>query len=837
MMRTIRCPNESCQSEAKIPERFLGRTVQCRQCKHKFRAADPDDGLTDSREAPAESNANQPRLQVPPQTQTYSFTTYPAAFGRYTVLRQLGQGGMGAVYLAQDQVLNRRVALKLPLFAGANVQRRVERFLREARAAAQLQHPNLCTVYDVGQHEEQPYLTMAFIDGHTLAEQISSGPLPPLTALRLVEQLARGMQVAHAAGIVHRDLKPANIMLTSAGTPIILDFGLALHQTDVEDEQRLTNEGAVLGTPRYMAPEQVLGELAKIGPATDVYALGIILFELLTGRTPFEGPNTAIYAQVLALPVPALATWRPGLPPACEELVQRALAKDPRQRFASMADWADALRQTHGAPGQVLALPVPVLPNPAPNPSVWTDIDEENDDRTQVESAPAPTVLAQRKYGRWAQMNWRWKLLVGGVLLVGLVGVMALVSHLLTPVPGGLIVHIHPLTVNEIEMQLGTRAGNAYTIGDRLSVPPGRWTLQLTKPGYLPINEVLLIEPGKTLTKSFSLRLDPDAPPELRPKPTQVPKPETLIIEVPALDPLQPTTPFNPVTEATIARRLLRRGFVLELSDGLVVRESSQLPKNTFFVRKLSVSGNGNYVPHDVNDDDMLMTAQLVNLEVLYIPQPTNQGQITDKGYEAIGRLKNLIVLQLDGAKIADRQLAFFNDMKNLRELHLVRTSINASGFREVTLPSLERLLLEKASDQGMEALSQLNNLIFLNCNFANCSPESVRHLKKLAIEELLASIPTLEMLEIFTEVMPDLRRLNLSDQPHITDDWLPTLGKFKNLASLSLHSTSVSDAAIIPLQKMASLRVVDLRNTRITLQGVNFLKQRRPKLEILQGG
>ncbi len=252
---------------------------------------------------------------------------------------------MGAVYLAVDTQLGRQVALKIPFFDAKEEPKRLERFLREARSAARLHHPNICTIHDVGQHQGQPYITMAFITGKPLDELFDSEDLLPIkTSVNIVRRMALALQKAHELNIVHRDLKPANVMITPDGEPVIMDFGLAklVGETDAA-EARLTQDGAILGTPKYMAPEQVAGDQSSIGPPTDVYALGVILFELLTGRTPFSGPILQLLSQIASAPAPLVRSQRPEIQDALEVICQKALAKRPEDRFSSMNELAEAL--------------------------------------------------------------------------------------------------------------------------------------------------------------------------------------------------------------------------------------------------------------------------------------------------------------------------------------------------------------------------------------------------------------------------------------------------------------------------------------------------------------
>jgi hypothetical protein len=270
----------------------------------------------------------------------------PEQFGRYRIVRQLGAGGMGAVYLAEDTLLGRQVALKVPHLTGANPAV-IERFYREARMAAGVEHPHLCPVYDVGQIDGVHYLTMPFIEGTPLSQKVGADrPWPPRDAIELVRKLAVAIEVMHRRGLIHRDLKPGNVLLRPDGEPVLMDFGLARSFTD--QNQRLTGSGVPVGTPAYMSPEQVRGEQAALGPGTDVYSLGVILYELLTGAVPFVGPLHTVFAQILhAAPAPPSAV-RPGLGPELDAPCLKALAKNVEDRHGSMAEFAASLSACWG---------------------------------------------------------------------------------------------------------------------------------------------------------------------------------------------------------------------------------------------------------------------------------------------------------------------------------------------------------------------------------------------------------------------------------------------------------------------------------------------------------
>jgi WD40 repeat protein/serine/threonine protein kinase len=261
----------------------------------------------------------------------------------YEVDAVLGRGGMGVVYRARHLRLGRLVALKMTLAGSYAGPHERERFRREAEAVAALRHPNLVQVYDAGDWAGRPYFTMELIEGGSLAQSLSGTPQPALQAATLLATLAEAVQVAHQGGIIHRDLKPANILLTADGTPKIADFGLARR---LEGGAMLTQSGVLMGTPSYMAPEQARGHSRAVGPAVDVYSLGAILYEALTGRPPFRAESAAetIHQLVTQDPVPP-SRLNGKVPHSLETVCLMCLRKEPAGRYASAAELAADLRR------------------------------------------------------------------------------------------------------------------------------------------------------------------------------------------------------------------------------------------------------------------------------------------------------------------------------------------------------------------------------------------------------------------------------------------------------------------------------------------------------------
>ena len=286
-----------------------------------------------------------------PSAADHGLGEMPAMIGRYRIVKLLGQGGMGTVYQAADPDLGRAVAIKLPRFEGpeeATSEAR-QRFAREARAAATVRHPHVCPVYDVGEHEGQPFVVMAHVEGGSLARRLEARGRfdDSREAVTLTCQLAAALQAIHDHGLIHRDLKPANVLLDTHGPALLADFGLARIGAAGED---LTMPGMVLGTPAYMAPEQADLHRGEAGPLADQYSLGVVLFQMLTGQLPGGGPTRP--PNRLAVPA-TLREIRPDLDPGLEAIVLRATAEKPTDRFPSAAAFAEALTRwmaTHAAP-------------------------------------------------------------------------------------------------------------------------------------------------------------------------------------------------------------------------------------------------------------------------------------------------------------------------------------------------------------------------------------------------------------------------------------------------------------------------------------------------------
>jgi serine/threonine protein kinase/serine phosphatase RsbU (regulator of sigma subunit) len=343
---------------------------------------------------------------------------------QYRIDAYIGGGGMGMVYKAEDQNLKRNAALKfLPVALGHDPVAK-ERFLREARAASALDHPHICTVFEIGEDNGRPYIAMAYYDGQTIEQSIEHGPMDIDRTIKLAIEMSDALAAAHTKGVVHRDIKPANVIVSEAGISTILDFGLA----QSEHGGLVTQEGAILGTAAYMSPEQATG--AKVDFRTDIWSLGAVLYEMLSGTRPFGGgyPQAIMYGILNMDPEP-LSALRPGLPMQLIQVVEKALVKKPEGRYARMADMTDALRSVQDRiraksaaksmiendSGADLRTPSAVAESPSRAPEVASPIDENVVHILCVDDEPELELLMQQRFRKKIRAGeWKFEFALDG---------------------------------------------------------------------------------------------------------------------------------------------------------------------------------------------------------------------------------------------------------------------------------------------------------------------------------------------------------------------------------------------------------------------------------------
>lgn len=379
--------------------------------------------------------------------------------GRYRVLRRLGSGGMAEVWCAEDAQLGRKVALKVLHERFAQDREFVERFRREASAAAGLQHPNVVGIFDRGEVEGTYYIAMQYVEGASLKQLIERG-LDPAQALTIVRQVLEAARFAHSHGIVHRDLKPHNVLVDAAGRAMVADFGIAR-----AGQSEITQTGSVMGTAQYLSPEQAQG--LEVTPASDLYSIGVMLYEALTGRVPFEADSAVAVAlkQVSEPPAPP-SRLNPRVTPALDALVLKALAKDPANRFASAAEFARALDDAEAKPYEALGRTESFEPVRRPA------------------EPPAPPGRARR----------RWIALVAAGVLLGVFAAWALTR------PGQVVVPDVARPGVTVEQATAVLEGSGLEVsprGEPSSAPAGQ-VLETSPPGGVEVDE------GSTVVVIFS---------------------------------------------------------------------------------------------------------------------------------------------------------------------------------------------------------------------------------------------------------------------------------------------------------------------------------------------
>ncbi len=331
------CPHAGCGQKYRVEESHAGQTVVCRSCGRQFTVAATEH---ETRLSAQDADTRSPQHQADaPEKQEKA----PNRLGRFEIRSRLGAGAFGAVYRAHDPVLDREVALKIPRASALEHPEAKARFLREPKAAAKLSHPNIVPVYDAGSDGDQFYIASAFIEGRTLKAVLEEDPPELRGTAPTVRHLADALAYAHRRGVVHRDAKPANVMLDAAGQPLLMDFGLARLVSSTEE--KLTQDGTVMGTPAYMAPEQADGSLGEVGPAADQYSLGVVLYEMLCGETPFTGPPTVVIFDAIHKTPDPPRTKVPSIPRDLETICLKAMSKRAVDRYASCGHMAEDLRR------------------------------------------------------------------------------------------------------------------------------------------------------------------------------------------------------------------------------------------------------------------------------------------------------------------------------------------------------------------------------------------------------------------------------------------------------------------------------------------------------------
>lgn len=611
----------------------------------------------------------------------------PEHFGRYRILKPIGEGGMGSVFLAHDTELGRDVALKVPhLVPGADAEV-LERFQREARAAAALQHPNVCPIHDVGIINETHYISMAYIRGRPLSDFVSNRKPPsPHAAALAVCKLAKTLQYAHKQGIIHRDLKPSNVMVDEHNQPIVMDFGLA-RKLDQSDDRRLTRSGVMLGSPAYLPPEQVNGEFDKVAAPTDIYSLGVIFYELLTGRVPFPGTTAiAVAMKILTEEPKRPSELRKGIDSELEHICLKMMSKKIEDRYATASEAADAIStylksQQRGS-------------RKAATPSALIDQDEQRAIQELMFQIETNDVSISRlSYAHSAESQSGKRILIAAIAVAILVfGVIFLLKT-----PKGTIqvelkdptlkvfIDEESLTVEELKSPLTIKTGR-HTIlveADGKKLAPG---------DILSINsdenhQKLVIKLGEMELKGKNFEVHAGLNPLLT---------INWVDQVRTDEKLSSSASSLRMLEQSSAKKLLEKGWTLTIiEDGSTINQTvddiKKLPQGRFHVYT-AMANHSNAFQDEVNH---------------------------------VLNFSSLRELRIAESSINDEDLVYIRELDQLKLLELQDTSISDAQIPDKLPPNLEYLNITNSKvtlDGTISTIAALENLKKLRSSFANLS-------------------------------------------------------------------------------------------------------------------
>ncbi len=819
LAQTVVCPG--CRTELKLKAKSLaGRTeAPCPVCKVRIPLAPAVTQPTSDTDASV-ADRTQRAPGAPPLPQVFAFLApprQPDEIGRlahYRVLGELGRGGMGVVFRAEDAHLRRPVALKvmLPQYAANPTDK--ARFLREARAQAQVEHDHVATIFQVGE-DRVPYLAMPLLKGLSLSEALRANPLVPLpSAVRIAREMAEGLAAAHEKGLIHRDIKPGNVWLEGKQLRVkILDFGLARAAAATGPNEAVTQQGAVVGTPAYMSPEQARGE--PLDARSDLFSLGTVLYQMMTGRQPFRSSNTtAILIAVATEQPPNPATVTPAVPPALDALTMALLAKDPAFRPQTAEDVAGHLRAIEAemraaeAPASgsgYVAVPMPA-PAPGGGPNPWSQLD----DATEAEGAELqPVVSSSTRHtssGRHAAVKVPARrqsrpsrrpvyLAAAAFAAVLALGITAIAAYLLTDT-GTVAVEITDAETESryrsgrLVLAAGGRDRYTLTAADRtLSVGSGTYTVRID-------GAEVNAEPREISVK--------------RGEPTKVwltapPKPATT------------TNPPSPKKEPAPNRDADRRGaeFVIRAGGGVRINGGIQLYRNA------------NLLPAG-------------DFRLTYVDL-TNCPRATDDGLAALKDCRDLTGLMLSRTPVTDAGLAHFKDHTEIADLWLANTAVGDAGLAH--LKNCKRLAnvnlsTSRVGDAGLAAIKDCKDTLYsLHAGDTRVTDAGLAHFAGttgLTYLNLMNTAATDAGLAHFAANkklgMLWLRGLN------ITDAGLAHFAECVNLAQLSLADTPITDAGLAHFKNCKSFGGVYLNGTKITDAGLEHLKG-CPRLTLLYLG
>jgi hypothetical protein len=824
-MIALACPG--CGKTIHVEDELAGRIGTCPACQSPIAVPAPDaqGTLSHHPQLPDEQPTQPPvaleQATLPPapraaegvDSEHLEILSPPQApdelgrLGPYRILRVLGAGGMGVVFEAEDPALSRRLAIKamLPGLAAGKSAR--ERFLREARSAAAIEHDNIVPIYQVGEDRGVPFIAMPFLKGEPLdARLLREGALPPAEVLRIGREVARGLAAAHEKGLIHRDIKPANIWLEGEeGRAKVLDFGLARSGTD----QQLTQTGAVIGTPAYMSPEQAAGK--KLDGRSDLFSLGSVLYRMATGRQPFEGADTISTLMAVSTEEPTPPSEaNPQVPEGLSGLIMDLLEKAPEARPASALEVVAALSALEA--GTAPARP----PRPARAPKRPEAKTEE-----AVARQPAAPPAASRGLVIW--------------LLVGCGGLLFLLFLLF--VLAALFLPLWTVTgLEKGEAQSEGRTGGPPTPGVGMPVEKTRReTRPRGGPDHTAANWVL--GRGGSLKVVVAGKQE-----EFVNNPAALPEGPFTVTNVTFIGPRK-------VTDDELAKNLRSlpglkslslinagiEGLDLDILAGtpLEAIELLQLPTTdrTFAglgklkgLRSIAVQGAG------ATNAGLAHLAGLRGLKFLAVRKCP---AISDEGLKYIVGLPELEELHLGETGATTACLARLSGMKKLKSLGLGGAPIKDDDLQHLArFPALEGVIFaeNRIGPEGLAHITKatrLKSLKLINVNLGDDGLKLLAPLKKLEQLNISRNFALTDLRHL--PALPELQTLDLNQCSKVGDEGIEALKSLPKLSNLYLRETAITDAAIERLKGCKALVSVDVRDTKVTEEGVRKWKAALP--------
>lgn len=745
--------------------------------------------------------------------------------GPYRVLDTLGQGGMGLVYRAEDEKLRRTVALKVMLPKFAASPQAAQRFLREARLQAAVEHDHVVPIYQADEADGIPFIAMPLLKGRTLADALKATPrLPASEALRIGREIAEGLAAAHATGLIHRDIKPANVWLEGDRRRVkILDFGLARAESSGEAETHITQEGAIVGTPAYMSPEQAAAD--ELDPRTDLFSLGVVLYQMATGHLPFHGRNvTAVLTALTTKNPEAPRQHAPDLPPALDGLILKLLEKDRRNRPPSAQAVVDAIKLIEAGFDRAYEVVPVVAPAVVAAPDPSTEFAFEEDERTQFVSkeVPAPAKRAPR---------WPW--IAGAAALVLILGIA--VPQLLSKPKGTLVVD-----AADADLEVIVRRGDATVIaasrGREFPLAPGvGYSLDIAnrKDTHEIAPERFEIRPNARTTVQVRMA-----------KPIPKPKPKV--------------SPIDGMTDEQ--REALN--WVLAVGGELLVTVDGQqqllkgglLPKTRFELLHVSLAS--------VKEPELVILANLRKMppidHTLHLGN-TAIGLKTAEALPTLASTKRLQRLELVGTNIGNDALPALAKLPDLKMLRLDSTKVDDAGLAHfVAFSALHSLDLREnalVTNAGLVQLAKCKTLRSVALQKTNVNKNAVVDFAKSLpdcriewdggiVEARIAADPDRAGAEyalsiggivtLKTKDNPEFRPQTAKELPKepfelmevrldtaaaqlaATDAGMAVFNGCRNVKFLLIQGTSISDAGLIYFKECQNLDTLHLVGSRV---------------------